>query len=122
EAEFEMLLEFLREARLDRVGAFAYSPGDGAAANDLPDAVPDEVREERRARLMALQESISREKLQAKVGKRLEVIVDAPGVGRSRADAPEIDGVVRFRGGKPGELRTVLIHRADAHDLHGRLQ
>ncbi len=122
EREFEELLGFLKEAQLDRVGCFAYSPVEGAAANALSDPVPDEVKEERRARLMALQESISRGKLRAKLGKVVEVLVDRPGVGRSKADAPEIDGVVKFKGGRPGEFVKVSIDRADAHDLYGRLQ
>jgi ribosomal protein S12 methylthiotransferase len=122
EAEFSELLSFLEEAQLDRVGCFAYSPVEGAAANELPGAVPDEVKQERRARFMVLQERISREKLKRKVGKTLKVLIDEPGVGRSSADAPEIDGVVRFRGGKAGEFRDVLIDRADEHDLYGRLQ
>ncbi len=94
---------------------------EGASANALPDAVPDEVKEERRARFMQAQAAISERKLQSKVGKTLQVLVDAPGVGRSTADAPEIDGTVRFRGGKAGEFRHVVIERASAHDLHGRL-
>src|SRR5687768_4172647 len=97
EAEFAELLAFLDEAQLDRVGCFAYSPVEGAAANALPDAVPEPLKEERRARFMALQERISAEKLKAKIGRTLEVLVDEPGVGRSSADAPEIDGVVKFR-------------------------
>jgi ribosomal protein S12 methylthiotransferase len=121
EAEFEELLAFLREAELDRVGCFAYSPVDGAAANALPDAVPEDVREGRRARLMEVQAEISAARLKRKVGKQLKVLVDAPGIGRSTADAPEIDGVVRFTGGKPGEFVNVHITRSDAHDLHGRL-
>jgi ribosomal protein S12 methylthiotransferase len=122
EAEFSELLSFLEAAELDRVGCFAYSPVEGAAANDLPDAVPDEVREERRARLMLLQERISAEKLKAKLSKTIEVLIDEPGVGRSKGDAPEIDGVVRFKGGRAGEFGKVLIERADEHDLYGRLQ
>src|SRR6185503_4767164 len=122
EAEFEQLLEFIEEAKLDRVGCFAYSPVEGAAANDLPGAVADELKEERRARFMAVQEKISATKLKAKVGKNIEVLVDEPGVGRSKADAPEIDGVVRFKGGKAGELRKVVVDRADEHDLYGKLQ
>jgi ribosomal protein S12 methylthiotransferase len=122
EAEFAELLRFLEEAKLDRVGCFAYSPVEGAAANDLPQPVPEELKEERRGRFMAAQERISREKLKAKVGKALRVIVDEPGVGRSEGDAPEIDGVVRFAGGTPGEFAQVLIERADAHDLFGSLQ
>jgi ribosomal protein S12 methylthiotransferase len=122
EQEFRELLEFLKEAELDRVGCFAYSPVEGAAANALPGPLPDEVKEERRARLMSFQESISRQRLEGKVGKTIDVLVDAPGIGRSRADAPEIDGVVRFEGARPGEFVKVLIDRADAHDLYGRLQ
>jgi len=122
EREFQELLQFLKEAELDRVGCFAYSPVAGAAANALPDPVPDEVKEERRARLMTLQTRISAKRLKSKIGKNIEVLVDEPGVGRSKADAPEIDGVVRFKGARPGELVKVLIQRADAHDLYGRLQ
>jgi ribosomal protein S12 methylthiotransferase len=120
EAEFAELLRFLEEAKLDRVGCFAYSPVEGAAANDLPHPVPEEVKEERRARFMAVQEKISRRKLQSRVGRTLEVIVDEPGIGRSQGDAPEIDGVVRFKGGKAGEFTKVLIERADEHDLFGK--
>jgi ribosomal protein S12 methylthiotransferase len=121
EAEFEELLAFLREAQLDRVGCFAYSPVEGAQANALPDPVPEEVREERRKRFMDAQAKISRAKLKAKVGKTLQVLVDAPGIGRSMADAPEIDGVVKFKGGKAGEFLNIKVERADAHDLHGRV-
>jgi ribosomal protein S12 methylthiotransferase len=121
EAEFEELLAFLEEAQLDRVGCFAYSPVDGAEANALSGPVPDEVKEARRARFMQVQEAISERKLKSKVGKSVQVLVDAPGVGRSAADAPEIDGTVRFKGGKSGEFRQVTIERASAHDLHGRL-
>jgi ribosomal protein S12 methylthiotransferase len=121
EGEFSELLAFLDEARLDRVGCFAYSPVDGAAANELAGPVPEPLKEERKARFMAAQERISGGKLKAKVGRTLRVLVDAPGIGRSSADAPEIDGVVRFNGGKAGEFRDVLIERSDAHDLFGRL-
>jgi ribosomal protein S12 methylthiotransferase len=121
EAEFRELLDFLQEAQLDRVGCFAYSPVEGAAANDLPGALPEQVREERRAAFMKTQEKISAERLKSKVGKTLEVLVDAPGVGRSMSDAPEIDGVVKFKGGKAGEFVKVSIDRAEAHDLYGRL-
>ena len=121
EGEFEELLEFLEEAELDRVGCFAYSAVTGAAANALPDPVPEEVKERRRARLMQAQAAISERKLRAKVGQTVRVLVDAPGVGRTAGDAPEIDGTVRFRGGKAGEFRNVVIERASAHDLHGRL-
>ena len=120
EDEFSELLSFLEQAQLDRVGCFAYSPVEGAAANALPDPVPEDVKEERRARFMALQAKISAAKLQRKVGKTLQVLIDEPGVGRSSADAPEIDGVVRFKGGNSGEFADVLIERADEHDLHGR--
>lgn len=121
EEEFEDLLAFLEAAQLDRVGCFAYSPVEGAAANALPDPVPDAVKEERRARFMKAQRKISAAKLKAKVGRTLQVLVDAPGVARSAADAPEIDGTVRFEGGKAGEFARVRIERAGAHDLHGRL-
>ena len=85
-------------------------------------ALPEEVKKARKERLMLLQQKISEKKLKAKIGKTLQVLVDEPGVGRSSADAPEIDGIVRFDGGKAGQFRRVLIDRADAHDLHGRLQ
>ncbi|MFN7205886.1 MAG: 30S ribosomal protein S12 methylthiotransferase RimO, partial [Burkholderiales bacterium] len=98
EQQFEYLLDFLREAELDRVGCFAYSPVQGASANALDGALPDEVREERRQRFMQVQEAISAKRLQRKVGKTLKVLIDQVnqdgGVGRSMADAPEIDGVV----------------------------
>ncbi len=122
EAEFSELLQFLGEAQLDRVGCFAYSPVDGAAANELPDAVAEEVKAFRKERFMLTQAKISAAKLQRKVGRTLRVLVDAPGVGRSSADAPEIDGVVRFKGGKAGEFRQVRVERAGEHDLYGRLQ
>jgi ribosomal protein S12 methylthiotransferase len=121
EAEFELLIDFLKEAQLDRVGCFAYSPVDGAKANELPDPVPEELREERRKRFMQAQAGISKARLKAKVGTTQKVIVDAPGIGRSTADAPEIDGVVKFKGGKQGEFLDIRIERSDAHDLHGRL-
>jgi ribosomal protein S12 methylthiotransferase len=120
EAEFAELLEFLEEAELDRVGCFAYSPVAGAAANELPDPVAEQVKEQRRARFMEVQQQISKRKLQRKVGKTLEVLVDEPGTGRSKGDAPDIDGVVRFKGGTTGELARVLVERADEHDLYGR--
>jgi ribosomal protein S12 methylthiotransferase len=122
ETEFRQLLDFLEEAQLDRVGCFAYSPVDGAAANELPDAVPEGIREERKQRFMAAQEKISAGRLKAKVGRTLKVLVDEAGLGRSSADAPEIDGQVHFKGGKAGEFAEVLIERADEHDLFGRLQ
>jgi ribosomal protein S12 methylthiotransferase len=128
EAEFSQLLDFLEEAELDRVGCFAYSPVAGAKANALPDPVPAELREERRARFMMVQEKISRRRLKRKIGKTLKVLVDAVdrkcAVARSGADAPEIDGVVHIAGGrglKPGDWAEVKIERADAHDLWGKL-
>jgi ribosomal protein S12 methylthiotransferase len=128
EAQFEYLLEFLREAQLDRVGCFAYSPVDGAAANQLPDALPEEVREERRARFMQVQEEISRTRLRRKVGTQQRILVDAVSaqgsVARSTADAPEIDGVVHVAADprlKVGEFFDVRVVSTDAHDLHAVL-
>lgn len=132
EEEFQYLLDFLKEARIDRLGCFPYSPVEGAPANALPGAVPEEVREERRARLMQLQEGISYEKLQDRIGKTVRVLVDETvrggAVGRSSADAPDIDGVVYVRKPKglrrkllPGEFIDVRIEDADAHDLWGIL-
>jgi ribosomal protein S12 methylthiotransferase len=132
EAEFEELLEFLEAAELDRVGCFAYSPVEGAAANALPDPVPADVREHRRARLMAVQEKISAARLKRKVGETIEVLVDSiadgNAVARSSADAPEIDGVVHIKLAakakiRPavGEFAKVRITASDAHDLHAVL-
>jgi ribosomal protein S12 methylthiotransferase len=125
EAEFEELLEFLEEARLDRVGCFAYSPVDGAAANALPGAVPFDVREERRRRLMDVQEDISAELLAAKIGREIDVLVDEideeGAIARSSADAPEIDGVVFLDGhfdAAPGDFLRVRVVDADEHDLY----
>jgi ribosomal protein S12 methylthiotransferase len=129
EAEFEYLLDFLKEAQIDRLGCFAYSPVEGATANALANPVPEEVREERRARVMLLQEEISAKRLQAKVGKTIRVLVDEvnprEALGRSAADAPEIDGVVHIKRslvpGKNkltvGQFAEVVVTRADAHDL-----
>jgi ribosomal protein S12 methylthiotransferase len=98
EEEFEYLLDFLKEAEIDRLGCFAYSPVEGATANELENQLPDDVREDRRRRVMELQEEISKKRLQAKIGKTVRVLIDSldrsGGVGRSSADAPEIDGVV----------------------------
>jgi ribosomal protein S12 methylthiotransferase len=127
EAEFEELLAFLEEAQLDRVGCFAYSPVEGATANALPNPVPDEVREERRARFMQTQEKISKARLKNKVGKTLTVLVDEvdgkQAIARSSADAPEIDGKVVITGAaakklKPGDFAQVKVTRAGSHDLH----
>jgi ribosomal protein S12 methylthiotransferase len=128
EEEFQHLLDFLQEAQIDRLGCFAYSPVEGATANAIAHPVPDEVREERRGRVMELQETISKARLQAKVGKTLRVLIDAVdhngGTGRSSADAPEIDGVVYVkppyepeRKLKVGEFVEVTVTAADAHDL-----
>jgi len=128
EAEFEELLDFLREAELDRVGAFAYSPVDGAKANALPDPVPEELKEERLERFMEVQADISAARLEHKIGRTLQVIVDEAGldgaIARSKADAPEIDGIVRIDDGqklKPGQFANVTIVHADEHDLIARL-
>ncbi len=128
EADFRHLLEFLEAARLDRVGCFAYSPVEGARANELPGQVPEEVKQERMARLMALQQRISGERLAAKGGRVIEVLVDEIGpdgaIARSSADAPEIDGVVyvdKARGLRAGEFARVEVTAADAHDLWGRV-
>jgi len=124
EREFEELLDFLRAAQLDRVGCFAYSPVEGAAANALPDAVPEEVKQERLTRFMELQAEISAEKLQRKVGRTLTVLVDGieegQAVARSSADAPEIDGVVYVEHAKDlraGDFCQVRVTRAGEHDL-----
>jgi ribosomal protein S12 methylthiotransferase len=120
EAEFDELLAFLEEAQLDRVGCFEYSAVEGAAANDLPGAVADDIKAFRKREFMETQAKISARRLKGKVGRTLKVLVDEPGIGRSSADAPEIDGQVHFEGGKQGEFEEVLIERADAHDLYGR--
>jgi ribosomal protein S12 methylthiotransferase len=129
EDDFKMLLDFLEEAQLDRVGCFAYSAVDGAAANVLPDQVPEEVKQERLARFMEVQERISAAKLQSKIGTMQTVLVDElvedeegniEAIGRTKADAPEIDGVVYLadaEGLNPGDFVEVEIYDADGHDL-----
>ncbi len=131
EAEFEHLLQFAVEAGIDRAGCFAYSPVQGAAANALPGALPIEVREERRARFMAVAEQASAARLQRRVGATMQVLIDkAPalgrkgGVGRSYADAPEIDGTVRLlppekasKVLKVGEFTSARVVAAQGHDL-----
>ncbi|HEX9302671.1 MAG TPA: 30S ribosomal protein S12 methylthiotransferase RimO [Casimicrobiaceae bacterium] len=124
EREFEELLAFLEAAQLDRVGCFAYSPVDGAAANGLPDPVPDEIKEDRRARFMAVQARISATRLARRVGQTLNVLVDSyegkTAIARSAADAPEIDGTVRVAdadGLRIGEFARVTITTASEHDL-----
>jgi ribosomal protein S12 methylthiotransferase len=126
EEDFALLLDWLEEADLDRVGCFRYEPVRGAAANDLAEPVPEEIREQRWHRFMARQQAISARRLQRKVGTRQQVIVDAvlPGGGRGRGqgDAPEIDGAVHLASRRPlrvGEIVTAKIDRADAYDLHG---
>ena len=133
EAEFQTLLDFVQEAGIDRAGCFAYSPVAGAAANEIPGMLPQELREERRARFMAVAESVSAQRLQRRVGATMQVLVDhAPalgrkgGVGRSYADAPEIDGVVRLlppdkasKTLKVGEFTRARIVAAEGHDLVG---
>jgi ribosomal protein S12 methylthiotransferase RimO len=128
DAEFEELLDFLREAKLDRVGAFAYSAVDGARANELPDPVPEELKEDRLEQFMAVQAEISAAKLQHKIGRTITVLVDEAGadgaVARSAADAPEIDGTVLIADGqklKPGQFVDVVVEGAGEHDLHARL-
>ena len=126
EADFQYLLDWLTEAQLDKVGAFRFEPVAGAAANDLPGAVPEEVKEERYARLMELTAGISAAKLAAKVGRTIDVIIDevdeeGGATGRSKADAPEIDGQVQLRdayGCKPGDIISVRVEDADEHDLY----
>jgi ribosomal protein S12 methylthiotransferase len=131
EEEFAHLLDFVREAQIDRAGCFAYSPVDGATANALPGQVPDALREERRSRFMAMAEEVSIERLQRRVGSNMQVLVDsAPamgrkgGLGRSYADAPEIDGTVRLlppekisKTLKVGEFTRARIVSVDGHDL-----
>jgi len=135
EEDFQYLLDWLEEAQLDRVGAFRFEPVAGAAANDLPGAVPEAVKEERYARIMEKTEKISAARLAAKVGRVLPVIIDEVGepdedgdigaTGRSQADAPEIDGAVYLRNVPadlaPGAIVQVHIEEADAHDLYGAI-
>ncbi|MEJ2534364.1 MAG: 30S ribosomal protein S12 methylthiotransferase RimO [Gammaproteobacteria bacterium] len=123
--DFEMLLDFIDKAQLDRVGCFRYSPVDGARANELPNAVPDAVARQREAEFMARQAEISRAKLQSKVGTEQQVIVDrvdgGSALGRTTADAPEIDGVIHLSGDgfRPGERLRARVTDADTHDLWG---
>ena len=131
EDDFQMLLDFLEEAQLDRVGCFTYSAVDGASANALPDQVPEEIKQERLARFMEVQERISAAKLQSKIGTMQTVLVDEivqdedgniEAIGRTKADAPEIDGVAYLadaEGLTPGDFVEVQIYDADGHDLWG---
>lgn len=129
EEEFEYLLDFLKEARLDRVGCFAYSPVAGAAANELPGALPEEVRTERQERFMQVQAEISRELLRAKVGSMQSVLIDEASdedgvaVGRTCADAPDVDGVIYVTSDRhlaPGDLVYVRVTDSQEYDLIGR--
>jgi ribosomal protein S12 methylthiotransferase len=127
EAEFQELLDFLEEAQLDRVGCFAYSPVEGATANAFEGHVPEELKQQRVARFMAAQAKISAAKLQRKVGLTMDVVIDAitptSAVGRSKADAPEIDGQVLVKGlhqHQVGDIVKVNITAADAHDLQAK--
>jgi ribosomal protein S12 methylthiotransferase len=125
--DFEYLLEWLDEAQLDRVGGFKFEPVKGAAANSLPEAVPEEVKQDRYARFMAKSAAISAAKLAAKVGRTIDVIIDAVdeeggATGRSKADAPEIDGEVHLRDAgmlRQGDFARILVEDADEHDLFG---
>jgi ribosomal protein S12 methylthiotransferase len=128
EAEFNELLDFLDEAQLDRVGAFAYSPVEGASANALPDPLPESVREERKMRLMRHQEDISTQRLERKIGKRITVLVDEideeGAIARSSGDAPDIDGLVYITDGhelEAGEFAEISVTDCDTHDLYGTL-
>ena len=128
EADFQQLLDFIEEAQLDRVGAFTYSAVDGATANELADPVPEEIKQQRLERFMAAQAKISEAKLQQKIGQTLDVLideVDAEGaIGRSQADAPEIDGMVYLNDEfnyQPGDIVQVNITHGDQHDLWGEI-
>jgi ribosomal protein S12 methylthiotransferase len=125
EQDFQQLLDFLEEAQLDRVGCFQYSPVDGAKANDLADHVPDALKQERYERFMEVQQRISSARLQAKIGEEIDVLIDEvtdeEAIGRSKADAPEIDGKVYLQypeGLQPGDVVTVTVEDADDYDLY----
>jgi ribosomal protein S12 methylthiotransferase len=125
--DFELLLDWLKEAKLDRVGYFKFEPVAGAPANDIAAPVPEEVKEQRWHRFMAVQREISRRNLARKVGKRLPVIIDEAigpvARGRSKYEAPEIDGVVHVASRRPlrqGEIVTCRIERSDDYDLFGQ--
>jgi len=131
EDDFKMLLDFLEDAQLDRVGCFTYSAVDGAKANELLDHIPESLKQERLARFMEVQERISAAKLQAKIGTMQTVLVDEimtdaygnfEAIGRTKADAPEIDGVIYLEdaeGLSPGDFVEVQVTKADGHDLWG---
>ena len=126
DADFQFLLDWLDEAALDRVGCFKYEPVDGAISNALDGAVPKEIADERWHRFMQKQQTISARRLKRKVGTRQQVLIDeltpTGGKGRSKADAPDIDGAVHVTSRRPlrvGEFANVKIERADAYDLYG---
>ncbi len=128
EDDFQMLLDFLSEAKLDRVGCFKYSPVEGAKANELADQVPEEIKEDRYHRFMQLQQQISTQRLQDKIGKEILVIIDEVddegAIGRSMADAPEIDGMVYLNGEfgvNAGDIVKVFVEHADEYDLWGNI-
>jgi ribosomal protein S12 methylthiotransferase len=129
DADFEHLMSFAERHQFDRLGAFTYSPEEGSQAFDLPGHVPEEVKEERLGRLMTLQQQISKSRNQRFVDQDIDVLIEDPGegtetaIGRSKADAPEIDGKVFVRGKdlKSGDIVQVKINRAEAYDLHGRV-
>ena len=130
EEDFRYLLDWLEEAQLDRVGAFRFEPVAGAQANALPDQVPEAMKEERYARIMELTAQISTEKLAEKVGRTIDVLIDAVdadeggATGRSKADAPEIDGEVHLRDAghlSPGDIVQIVVEDSDEHDLFGAL-
>ena len=123
-----MLLDFIEQAELDRVGCFTYSPVEGARANELADPVPEEVKQERYERFMALQQQISTRRLAQKVGSTIKVLIDEVdeegAIGRSSADAPEIDGMVYLNGEtglKPGDMVTATVTHSDEYDLWAEL-
>ena len=126
EEDFQLLIDFIETAQLDRVGAFAYSPVEGAAANELGDPVPEEIKQQRLQRFMETQARISADRLQQKIGRTIEVLIDEVdeegAIGRSQADAPEIDGMVYLNGEmahQPGDVVLVKVTHADDHDLWG---
>ncbi|MFT6388723.1 MAG: ribosomal protein S12 methylthiotransferase [Cellvibrionaceae bacterium] len=126
EEDFQLLLDFIETAQLDRVGAFAYSPVEGAAANELGDPVPEEIKQQRLKYFMEAQARISAERLQQKIGRTIEILIDEVdeegAIGRSKADAPEIDGMVYLNGEmahQPGDVVLVKVTHADDHDLWG---
>jgi ribosomal protein S12 methylthiotransferase len=124
EDDFKQLLDFIGEAQLDRVGAFTYSPVEGASANELDGHIPEEIKEQRLAEFMQVQAKISTDKLTKKVGTTIDVIIDevdeSGAIGRSKADAPEIDGLVYINdepNHQPGDIISVTVHASDEHDL-----